>query len=258
VVEYDRANPQSPFVPQGGPTYTIHRPHLDTSRAANFSLQDIINILIDNRIPLSWVDHSYAFGVIALNNMYMGSTLVRSIIDPHDNERLARLRTYGVPPAITEWNGWHHPTPEEVHTLHAIEVCESTRPSCRGPRDASAPTRDLTTTAWLLVGRTGVVEYLTHRPQDAASQYAASHPIPLPSYTELDGAASSAVARAPPSGNPLGRPATVDVVMAANVDVVPPPGPQQGLDMALAPLSLGTNDPGRAEDTAQSPPSPDT
>jgi len=202
----------------------------------------------------SWVDHSYAFGIISLNHMYTGSTLVRSTIDPLDNERLARLHIYGEPPAITEWDGWRHPTTEEVQTLRDIVDQEDNRPPRRAPRDAPARVGNTTATAWLLVGQTSMVEYLTHRPQVTASQYAAGHPTSLPFYTELDSATSSAVARALPSGNLLGGPATTDVVMAINADIVPLSGPQQDLDTALAPLSLGTDDAVMPEDAAQSPP----
>ena len=100
IVVYNRANPLSPFVPQGGPTYTLHRSRLDQSRAANLSTQDITSVLLDNRIPPEWVDHAYPYGVIGLNSFYTGSPAVQGVLDPFDNERLAHLHIYGEPPAI--------------------------------------------------------------------------------------------------------------------------------------------------------------
>ena len=58
--------------------------------------------------------------------------------------------------------------------------------------------------AWLLAGQTGVVEYLTNRPQSAAQQYALDHPFVPPYYAELDNAPPPIpdVTMAPSGGNP--------------------------------------------------------
>ena len=39
IVDHDRANPLSPFVPQRGPTFSTHRAQVDASQARNMSLQ---------------------------------------------------------------------------------------------------------------------------------------------------------------------------------------------------------------------------
>jgi hypothetical protein len=120
IVEYNRAHPQSPFVAQTGPTYTLHRARLESSQAANINLQDAINVLVDNRVPPEWVDHAYPFGVITLNGTYTGSIIDRGLLDPLDSERLVRLHVYGEPAAIPEWDGWRNPTIHEVQELHDI------------------------------------------------------------------------------------------------------------------------------------------
>jgi hypothetical protein len=221
-VDYDRAHPQSPFVPQGGPTYTIYRARLEPSRAANLTFQDVINVLIDNRIPPAWIDHSYPYGVIALNNYYTGAPLVQGALDSIDNERIARLHLYGEPPAIPAWDGLRNPTPEEVQGLHDIMNQEDLRYMRRTTRDAAEAPRGLASPAWLLAGQTGVVEYLLHRPQGTATQYALTHPFIPPRFAELDnaGAPTADTPMAPTGGNPPEGPATMDVDVAANADIV--------------------------------------
>ena len=239
IVEYNRANPQKPFVPQGGPVYTIYRPRLESAVAANFSIQDIFNVLLDNRIPPEWVDHTYSSGILALNHLYSGAPLTRSLLDPTDNERLARLHIYGEPPAIAEWDGWRHPTRDEVQTLHDIMDLEDYRLSQRVPSDAPTQVRVNETPNWLLVGQTGVVEYLTSRPQAMASQYTITNPVTLPYYVELDTPTSPAIpppldaTMAPPSGNPPVDTATTDVSMAVNTDIAPSSGVHPGSDVAV-------------------------
>jgi hypothetical protein len=249
IVEHDRARPQSPFVPQGGPTYTIYRPRLEPSQAPNLSMQDVLNVLLDNCIPPEWVDHAYAYGVLALNHLYSGAPLTRGLLDPADNERLVRLHIYGEPPAIAAWDGWRHPSHDEVQTLHDIMDQEDHRAQQRVSRDAPIRARGFEAPGWLLVGQSGVVEYLTHRPQGTASQYTVDHPVALPYFAELDTAVgvnapvNPDATMAPPSGNPLAGLATTDVDMAANADTDPLSGLHQGLDSALAPLTLGHDAP---------------
>lgn len=242
IIDYDRAHPQSPFTPQGGPTYTLHRARLDPSRAANLSVQDIINVFLDNRIPPEWADHAYVYGVIGLNGLYNGSPINQGLLDTLDNERLARLHIYGEPIAIPAWDGRRHPTPNEVQTLHDIMDQEDLRNARRDPRDVPEHVRGLESPAWLLAGQTGVVEYLTGRPQGVATQYTLDHPVTLPYYAELDSASAltTATAAAPVGGNPPMGPATMDVDVAVNADTVTSSdAPQCSPDITLAPLTLG-------------------
>lgn len=239
IVEYDRAHPQSPFVPQGGPTYTLYRPRLESSRIANLNVRDVLDVLLNNRIPPEWVDHAYSFGVLALNHLYTGAPLMRDLVDPIDNERLVRLHIYGEPPAIAAWDGWRHPTRDEVQILHDIMDFEDYRMSQRAPSDVPLPIRAVDLPNWLLVGQTGVVEYLTERPQAVASQYATRHPVALPFFTELDAQstapASLDATMAPPSDNSLGGQVAMDVGMAANADIVSSSGTHSGRDIATTP-----------------------
>jgi hypothetical protein len=71
--------------------YTLNRARLET-------ISDVINALLDNRVPPEWVDHSYPHGVITLNGLHTRSPIHQGLFDAIDNERLARLHIYGKPP----------------------------------------------------------------------------------------------------------------------------------------------------------------
>jgi hypothetical protein len=143
----------------------LYRARLDSSRAANLSIEDIISVFLDNCIPPEWADHAYAYGVVGLNGLYNGSPINQGLLDTLDNERLARLHIYGEPHAISDWDRWHHPTLNEVRILHDITDQEDLRNVGRDPRDVLGHLRGLESPAWLLAGQMGVVEYLTGRPQ---------------------------------------------------------------------------------------------
>jgi hypothetical protein len=104
--------------------YMLNRARLESSRAPNLTISDVINALIDNRVPPEWVDHSYPRGVIILNGLHTGSPIHQGLFDAIDNERLACLHIYGEPPAITLWDGWRHPSESEVAKLHDILAAE--------------------------------------------------------------------------------------------------------------------------------------
>ena len=250
IVEHNRAHPQSPFVAQGGPTYTVHRARLE--HPANISTQDVLNALLDNRIPPEWVDHSYAYAVGVLNAHFTGSPINRGLLDPVDNERIARVRRYGIPRSMTNWDGWRHPSFEEVQTIHDIMSAEDERTPERERNNAPDHRRGFESPAWLLVGQNGMVEFLTHRPRAEVERYARDHPIALPSYSELG---DPLVAAPPSGGNPLGEMATVDVVMDANADN---PQPLEAIasglgDPPLAHLEVPSTVGDTADDTPMEP-----
>ena len=216
IVEHDRRNPQTPFLPQGGPTFSIHRARIAPAHVNNIAIDDVIQVLLDNRIPAEWVDHAYDHGVMALNGFYDGSPVNHALYDEVDNERLARLHRFGVPPAMAGWGGWRHPTEGEILQVHAAMTAEMAAWEVREGNQRSLCPSGLDSSRWLLVGQDGQVEYLTLRPQAVADGYAQNHPITLPSYAELDGALQT---QAPVGGNPLADPPTSDVTMDANVSL---------------------------------------
>ena len=242
VVEHDRAHPQRPFTPQIGPVYTIHRPRRDPSQVANMSRDDVIQTLLDNRIPPEWVDHAYGYGITFLNGHYGDGWIDSDLLQAVDNEHVARLRRYGEPQAIAAWDGWRSPTPEEVRSLHATMAEEELRSAERGN---TQPRMGLNAPGWLLAGQTGRVEYLTRRPQRAAEEYLLSHSVDIPSYLELGGGQPATQAS---DGNPPAVPATSDDTPDANaagdesmdaiVDVADSqPEPTPDVNMAAAELT---------------------
>jgi len=190
IVDYNRSHPHSPFEPQQGPDFNIHRARIPPAHSANVSQQDVINALLDNRIPPSWVDHAYPYGFIFLNTHYTGSQAHRGLIDAIDHERLERIRAYGLPPPIPAWDGWRTPSPTDILRVHAFMATEEAgrhRRRPHGERDEPQGQRAVPSSArWLLVGTDGVTEHLLFRPPREAASYAASHVITLPNFPELD------------------------------------------------------------------------
>jgi hypothetical protein len=215
------------------------------NHAANLTSQDVINVLLDNRVPPEWVDHSYTHDVLMMYSLYSGSPMQRGLLDDIDNEQLAQLHIYGEPPAIPSWDGWRHPDNSEVQELHDIVAAEESNATWR-PEGFNSPN-------WLLIGQEGTVEYLVHRPQAIASQYTNDHPASLPFYAELDviPSATAATVTAPTGGNPLVEPATMDVDMATNADGVHLSDAAATSAVALTSLSLEASAP---TDTSGDPP----
>lgn len=242
IVEHDRANPQHPFTPQGGPVFTIHRVRRGAEHAANMSRDDVLQALLDNRVPPEWVDHAYGYGVSFINAHYGGTAIDRALLDNIDNERLERLRRFGAPPEISLWGGWRHPSEGEIRQLHAIVAQEEARESNRPPGEASARHSRPESSSWLLMGQTGLVTYLTRRPQLDAERYASDNQVIVPSYSELETTTMTAA-----SGNPLAEPPTADEVMAVNTADDPMAG-------APSPEQVASSDVGRV---TLSEPAPD-
>ena len=188
VVEHNRAQPDQRYEPQQGPSFRLRRTRIDPNRVSNYGIQDIMDVLIDNRVPIEWVDHAYPYGVIYLNAHYGGSGLAASSLDAIDDERLARLERYGSPAAIPEWDGWFEPTLAEVRTvLGTVENEQRLDPTLAGLQSVN----------WLLVGEDGRVARLNRRPTSSAAYTPA-----LPQYPELDAnvAASTGAGSTPAGG----------------------------------------------------------
>jgi len=141
------------------------------------NLQTIITLFLENRIPPSWVDHSYTFGLNFINHQFTASQFT-SFYDEVDNERLERIRAYGAPNPIPEWDGWRCPTDDDLRRIHQLMAHRAAR---------EAPGYDYRRErGWTLVGEDGIFQYLTTRNDSAASSYRTFHPITLPSFPALD------------------------------------------------------------------------
>jgi hypothetical protein len=188
------------------------------------NLDTVTGILISNGIPPSWVDHCYLFGLNYLNTQYKNSQ-ASFALDEIDNERLERLHAYETPPAISAWDGWYHPQPEELLWVRLLIVGQEAREARREIRYDHRLEE-----GWTLVGETGIFQYLRHRPENVSVEYRTTHPVVLPKFEALDGMPSTLDV-----DTNMSAPETVDanasavlavpmeVETMANADVVLPP-----------------------------------
>ena len=177
IEEYDLRNPSQPFVAQTGPTFLVSRLHMPSQHIPNMNLQTIIDLFIENRIPPSWVDHSYPFGLNFIDHQYTSSLYV-PFFDEIDNERLARVRAYGIPPPIPEWDGWRHPTDDDISRINMLVAHRAAK---------EAPGFDhRRVRGWTQVGEDGIFSHLSLRSSSDASRYHNLHPVTLPSYPSLN------------------------------------------------------------------------
>ncbi|KAG6882987.1 hypothetical protein C0992_010053, partial [Termitomyces sp. T32_za158] len=106
-----------PFAAQYGLQLIITQVHVPDNKVRNFSDDDAICILLYNHIPVEWVDHAYTYGVVYLEQQFHHPTMSLDIFREVDDERLKRLRLYGPPAAIPQWDGWHELTEEDHYHL---------------------------------------------------------------------------------------------------------------------------------------------
>ena len=143
------------------------------SQVPNINLHTIIDLFLRNRIPPEWVDHGYTFGLNFINHQYSTSQLV-IFYDELDNERLERLRVYGVPLAIPAWDGWRCPTDEDMHHIHQLVAYRAVQ---------EAPDYDhRTERGWSRLGDDRIYQYLTDRTESSALSYRNLHHVSLPSF----------------------------------------------------------------------------
>ncbi|EKM77841.1 hypothetical protein AGABI1DRAFT_130112 [Agaricus bisporus var. burnettii JB137-S8] len=111
INEYNENNPNSPFREQPGPMFTVYRVFIDRDHDDFIDIKVVATILIDNKIPPSWVDHAYPFGLRVLDQLVKTSQMPHATLVSVDDDRRRRLRSTGVPPAIVAWDGWRPPSP---------------------------------------------------------------------------------------------------------------------------------------------------
>ncbi|KAG6875941.1 hypothetical protein C0992_001661 [Termitomyces sp. T32_za158] len=117
VATYAAANPTCPFMAQYGADVEICQAHVPDNQVWNFSNDDAIHILIHNRIPPDWVDHTYTYGMVYLEQQFHQLTMSLDIFQDVNDERLQRFSVYGTPPAIPNWDGWREISEEDRYCL---------------------------------------------------------------------------------------------------------------------------------------------
>jgi hypothetical protein len=116
IAQYNAENPGAPFHPAVGPPYTFKPVELGASASKNFTLGDLCTYLIKNGVPVDLIDHCYAFGRQFLDHVFLNFGRNDDAVMV-DDERMDRLRRFGVPPTISEWTGWFTPSYEDVRRL---------------------------------------------------------------------------------------------------------------------------------------------
>jgi hypothetical protein len=95
-----------------------------------------------------------------------------------DNERHARILAYGVPPPIPEWDGWRHPTEEDMGIIRAQHAQRSSK-----SRSGYDPRLEV---GWTQVGESGLFTHLGSRNESEVQRFRNRHPVSLPSFPALD------------------------------------------------------------------------
>ncbi len=102
----------------------------------------------------------------------------QALLDDVDNEHLACLQAYEVPLPIEEWDGWHHPSENDVTHLHLIMDTEESQPVQRN-RDTPSYRRGIDALSWVQVDQDGLPHYLASWPAEDAQEYMREHPLDL-------------------------------------------------------------------------------
>jgi hypothetical protein len=102
----------------------LTRMDMDDRGAHDMIMDDVSATLLVNSIPISWIDHSYTFGLHYLNHHLDGSPGSLTQFEEVDDSCLIQLAVWGIPLAIPEWDGWRIPNDEDLHQLRAIMAQE--------------------------------------------------------------------------------------------------------------------------------------
>jgi hypothetical protein len=159
VLQWDVDHPDAKYSPITNDESSSEFKCEDAKKAnENYSMDSLIDLLVQNRVPSSWIDHAYMWGVAFIDAHHDGSVIQGSVWDSIDNERHDRLEKYGEPPAIPHWTGWWMPSREDRMRLSVLQAIEEKKKEC--------PLND---GYYLLVGQDPSPRYLRARPMDVVA-----------------------------------------------------------------------------------------
>lgn len=125
VASWNRDNPSKPFVPHSASgAITLERLNVHFSVVANMTEEDVIQVLIKNRIPVEWVDHAYPYGVQYIRHHLMTNGEHRQLMTEINAQRAVRLNDHGEPGEIEAWGGWFWPTVADLSRLQELMMLE--------------------------------------------------------------------------------------------------------------------------------------
>ncbi|KAG6899708.1 hypothetical protein C0995_005144 [Termitomyces sp. Mi166 len=105
------------MVAQYGSHLNIMQVHVPDKMAQNFSDDNALHVLLHNWIPLDWVDHTYMYGMVYLEQRFHSPTMSMDIFHKINNERIQRLLLYGTSPATPQWDGWREISEDDHYRL---------------------------------------------------------------------------------------------------------------------------------------------
>ncbi|KAF8870722.1 hypothetical protein BD779DRAFT_1478660 [Infundibulicybe gibba] len=82
-------------------------------------------LLIENKIPPTWIDHAYTFGLYYIDHHLRIDSMINNIYIEADDEQLRRLAEHGLPPPIRAWDGWYIPSKEDKIRIRYIIMDET-------------------------------------------------------------------------------------------------------------------------------------
>jgi hypothetical protein len=107
VQDWAKLHDQPPQFPNPGSNITVMRMNWASESADTMTMDDVTHVLLYNRIPVLWVDHAYTFRLHYLNHHLGHMMAAQSTLKAVDNMRIINLSIWGIPLAISEWDGWH-------------------------------------------------------------------------------------------------------------------------------------------------------
>ncbi|KAF8885305.1 hypothetical protein BD779DRAFT_1471663 [Infundibulicybe gibba] len=140
-------------IPTDAGEITITRIPVNEGGGANLTVDDIARLLIKNKIPPSWVNHAYTYGLYFLDYHIKRVPLDVQMFIKADDERLRRLAEYGKPPAIRAWDGWYIPSEHDKLRIHHLLDDKKQKKKINSLIDSD----------WLFIGEEVLPIYLRHR-----------------------------------------------------------------------------------------------
>jgi hypothetical protein len=168
VQDWAKLHDQPPQFPSPGPNITVTRMNWASKSADTMTMDDVTCVLLDNQIPVPWIDHAYTFGLHYLNHHLGHMMAAQSTLEAVDDMRIVNLSVWGIPPAISEWDGWH--TVVEHDMLCLYQVLENEEHRDIYCTDDSP--------AWLCVGEDPHFEQVRTRRQETDPRIHHSPPPP--------------------------------------------------------------------------------
>jgi hypothetical protein len=124
IDSWNELHPDQPFQPISGPTFTLTQMGQELGSVMNMTMDNVIQVLMNNCIPVPWINHSYVFSLHYLDHHHDGCSPFHGLFNNIDDDHLAHLNTFRVPPIIPEWDGWWVPSSDDIVWLHTLWLCE--------------------------------------------------------------------------------------------------------------------------------------